>query len=219
MNSCVTGRRPAGFAEASEPVREGFGGYLAELAFLEAASVDAFRVLARELRHHRAPSSLVRAAERAALDEVRHARMMGTLARRCGVTPRTPRIGPRPIRSLEAIAIENAAEGCVRETFGALLASHQARAATSPRVRETFSRIAQDETRHAALAWRVASWLDARLDRDARMRVRTARRNAAEQLVRSARAEARHDWAARAGLPSPCGAAQMAERLGDALWA
>jgi hypothetical protein len=215
---CLTGRRPAGLVDTSRAERETLGDYFAEIAFLEAASVDAFRVLARELRHHKAPDSLVRAARRAASDEVRHARMATTLARRAGVTPRAPRIEPRSVRTLEAIAIENAAEGCVRETFGALLATHQARAATSADLRRTFARIAKDETRHAALAWRVARWLDGRLDRGARLRVRAARRVAAERLVRAARAESRQPWSDSVGLPGSRLAVKMADGMHAALW-
>jgi hypothetical protein len=214
---CLTGRRPAGLAEVP-PQEQGLGAYFAEIAALEAASVDAFEILARELRHHGAPDSLIRAARRAARDEVRHARMVGALARRCGFTPRSPRIAPQPLKSLEAMAIENAVEGCVRETYGALLATYQARAATSSALRETFSRIAKDETRHATLAWRVAAWLDGRLDREARARVEAARRAAAERIVRSARAELRSDWFDWVGLPGSCVAAQMAGQLRASLW-
>jgi hypothetical protein len=59
---------------------------LAEAAWLEAASVDAFRVLRLELRAHSAPRRLLRAASRAARDERRHARAAGALARRFDVT-------------------------------------------------------------------------------------------------------------------------------------
>jgi hypothetical protein len=144
--------------------------------------------------------------------------MVGALARRCGFEPRSFRVEPQPVKSLEAIAIENAVEGCVRETFGALLATYQAEAATSPIVRETFSRIAKDETRHAALAWRVADWLDARLSGEARARVEAARRAAAEEIVGSARAESRHDWFDWVGLPGSAVAGQMARQMRTALW-
>ena len=53
------------------------------------------------------------------------------------------------MRELEAIAIENAVEGCVRESFGALLATWQAKTAGDARVRAAMKRIARDETRHA----------------------------------------------------------------------
>jgi hypothetical protein len=145
--------------------------------------------------------------------------MAGALARRCGARPQAARIEARPVRSLEAIAIENAAEGCVRETFGALLASHQARMASSAVVRATFARIAKDETRHAALAWRVARWLDGRLDGEARARVGLARRAAAEELLRSTRAEPRQKWFAAAGLPDSRASGEMARQMDAAIWA
>ncbi len=62
------------------------------------------------------------------------------------------------LRSLEALAVENAVEGCVRETMGALFAMHQAASAADPHVRATMVSIAPDETRHAALGWAVAEW-------------------------------------------------------------
>jgi hypothetical protein len=52
----------------------GLGAPYSEAAFLEAASVEAFRILRDELRCYGAPRSLVRAAARAGHDEVRHAR-------------------------------------------------------------------------------------------------------------------------------------------------
>ena len=65
-----------------------------------------------------------------------------------GVARTRSRAPRRPVE----IARENAEEGCVRETFGALLAAHQAAYACDPEVREVMTRIAGDELRHAALA-------------------------------------------------------------------
>jgi len=71
------------------------------------------------------------------------------------------------VRSLYEIAVE----GCVRETFGALEATFQAKNANDPQIRRVMRRIAEDETRHAALAWRVAAWIEPRLsDRQRRRR-------------------------------------------------
>jgi hypothetical protein len=64
-------------------------------------------------------------------------------------------------RSLEQLAVENAVEGCVRETYGALLATWQARAAAEPRVRAMMAAVAVDETRHAQLAWDLDAWRNA----------------------------------------------------------
>jgi hypothetical protein len=211
--SLGTGRRPAGLVEPPAAHSRHLGDYFAELALLEGASVDAFLVLRDELRHHGAPRALVRAAERAAEDEVRHARVAGTFARRHGSSPRSFRVEKRPIRSLDEIALENAIEGCVRETFGALVATHQAQKAKSRAVRAAFARIADDETRHAALAWKVAAWLDGKLGEEARAKVREARRSAVDDLAATAHVAPPRDWVDDLGLPSAPAAARMVEQL------
>jgi len=178
-----TGRRPAGLLE-SDPARGPLlGAHFAEMARLEAASVDAFRHLRRELIAHGAPRRLVRAAERAARDEIRHTRMTSALARRHGCAALAPVVEQRPVRDIEAIAVENAVEGCVREAFGALVATWQARAASVPVIRAAMARIARDETRHASLAFEVDAWLRRRLDAPARARVEEARRQALDELA------------------------------------
>jgi hypothetical protein len=92
-----TGRRPAGLRRAAPAAaRDALGAYLASMAHLEAASIEAFERLARELETHRAPASLVAAARRAARDETRHARAATRLARRAHATP--PRVVVRPAR-------------------------------------------------------------------------------------------------------------------------
>jgi hypothetical protein len=91
-------------------------------------------------------------------------------------------VDPIATRSLEAIATENAIEGCVRETYGALLATWQSMHARDRDVRGAMKSIARDETRHASLAWTVQRWLDRRLDRSARARVAEAKRTAIAQL-------------------------------------
>jgi hypothetical protein len=152
------------------------------MARLEAASVHAFRHLRRELVAHGAPKRLVRAAERAARDEIQHERMTRALARRYRAVAVDPEVEGRGIRSLESIAVENAAEGCVREAFGALVACWQAQLAADPVIRGAMKRIARDETRHAALAFEVDAWARGRLDASARTRVEEARRQAFEDL-------------------------------------
>jgi hypothetical protein len=166
------GRRPEGFCpEEAE--------HFAVASQLEAASVFAFARLARELRHHRAPRRLLAAARRSRRDEIRHARATAALARR--VVPRVS-AGPMNVRSLEDIALENAVEGCVRETFGAATAWWRALHARDANVRATYARIARDETKHAALAHQLDRWLSARLSREARRRVARARAAAVVEL-------------------------------------
>ncbi len=67
-----------------------------------------------------------RAAWRAARDEVRHTLAMVRLAARSGARVTRRVIASRPVRSLEAMATENAVEGCVPETYGAATAMLQA---------------------------------------------------------------------------------------------
>jgi hypothetical protein len=216
--TCVncTGRRPEGLLDARPDLRDA-GSFFVEMARLEAASVVSFRILARELSRLGAPRALVRAARRAGRDEMRHARATRALARRHGGTPLPPRIEPRPLRDLEAVAMENAVEGCVHETWGALAAHHQAVASTDPVVRAVMTRIARDETMHAALSWRVARWAEGRLDVAARRRVQSARDGAARALVGSA-AVAPATLRAIAGLPSAHEARAMLEGLDRVLW-
>jgi hypothetical protein len=171
-----SGRRPAHLAAPRfERAPSAVGDYFARAAHLEAASIRAFRDLEAELAEHRAPKSLVRGAARAARDEVRHARAMSRLARRFGARTPRARVARRERRSLEAMATENAIEGCVRETYGALVVSWQAAHARDPEIAREMTRIADDETRHAALSWAIARWAESRLDASARRRVARAR--------------------------------------------
>src|SRR5690606_33136020 len=68
------------------------------------------------------------------------------------------------------------------ETWGAVIAEWQARAARDPELRAAFAAIARDEARHAALAWAVDRWARERLDQAACARVDAAREAAAREL-------------------------------------
>ncbi|HEY1585869.1 MAG TPA: hypothetical protein VGH63_09300, partial [Polyangia bacterium] len=56
---CRGGRRPDEWVRADVRAREVVGAWLANAAQLEAASVPAFEILARELRAHDAPTALI----------------------------------------------------------------------------------------------------------------------------------------------------------------
>src|SRR6185369_2194729 len=105
----------------------------------------------------------------------RHARIAGALARRFGVDVPEPVREETPLRSLADLALENAVEGCVRETWGALVALRQASRAADVEVRAAMGRIARDEVRHAELAWTIDRWLTPRLGAAQRQQVRSAR--------------------------------------------
>jgi hypothetical protein len=210
---CVGGRRPAGYR--SKTSCGSVGEYLARQAELEAASVRAFEDLLADLLAHRAPMPLCYAARRAASDEVRHARLCDALARRHGVAPRYETVSAAPRRDRRALAVDNAVEGCVRETFGAVVGGYQARAAGDPEIRRAMNRIWRDEADHAALSWQLDRWLAPRLDDADRRAVRDAARAARSELAADAApAELRRV----AGLPEPAVARAMLDALAARVW-
>jgi len=189
--------------------------YLARAAALEAAAVDAFEIMAGELERFGAPPSLALAARRSAVEEADHARRVGELARRWGAAALTPVEPARRPRDLRTFAIENAVEGCVRETFGAALALWQAERASDPVVREVMGALAADEAEHAELGWRVDAWLASVLEEDDRRAVVEARRRAASEVLAASR-DMHADGAL--GLPSPAEAEALARQLAATVW-
>jgi hypothetical protein len=106
----------------------------------------------------------------------------------------------------------------VRETFGALVAAWQAAHAGDPRIARTMARIAADETRHAALAWAIAGWMEPRLDARSRQAVLAARRRAVRTLLREVTSPSPSVLVVRAGLPAAPHARAMVEELQASLW-
>jgi hypothetical protein len=199
-----TGRRPATLLPAGAARGGGaLGRLFATMAHLEDASVRAFQILRDELVAHGAPRHLVARARRAVGDEIRHARLTAALARRFGGEPERASVAPGATRPLLEVAIENAAEGCVRESFGALVATWQSRAATDREVRAAMTLIAEDETLHAELAWAVAAWAEPRLAASEQARVDEARRAALAALADEVRRPTEPSLVAVAGLPAP----------------
>jgi hypothetical protein len=141
-------------------------------ALEEHASVAAFARLTMHLLSVGAPPELIIESQRASLDEVRHARACFALASRYGGESRGPSSlsleGAVEVASLEEIARLTVEEGCVGETLGAALAREQLAVARDPAVVVALRRIAKDEARHAALAWKFARWAVLRSDDSAR---------------------------------------------------
>ncbi|EYF02936.1 putative lipoprotein [Chondromyces apiculatus DSM 436] len=213
---CI-GRRPAGLAEERGRGSSRLGAYFAEVAQLEAASVHAFAVLREELSLHGAPQALLDQVDAAREDEVRHARIMKRVATRFGGVVRDPVVAPRAPRSLEEVAIENAAEGCVRETYGALVGMHQARFAQDRVVRGVMRQVARDEAAHASLAWAVDAWVRSRLSPEALARVEAARQQALAEVADEARAGYAEDLCAVAGMPGAEVGQRMAQAFAQAM--
>lgn len=216
--NCAIGRRPEGLGHCEDDGEAGLGTHLARIARLEAASVPAFTRLVRELRAHGAPRSLVARARRARLDEIRHARMMARLARRFGKKPQPIDPTPMHVRPLVDVARENMVEGCVREAFGALVATFQAEAAHDEEIAAAMRGIARDETEHAALSYAIARWADARLSRAERAEIEEARERAIATLRRELSEEPPKEAIARAGFPSRAQAEALFAHAASALF-
>ena len=216
-SNCSVGRRPRGLRPRVGPrvggAQRTLGVFFAEQAELEAASVVAFDQIARELTLLGAPRALVQRARSAGADEVRHAVTTRELAERFGATVQTPRIAASAARTLFDFAYDNAVEGCVRETYGALVASVQARRAADPDVAKAMRTIAVEETVHAALSWDLATWAEAQLTSEQVATLRSAQRAAFTELRASVHdsysAEIRH----QAGLPDVAVATALLEGL------
>jgi hypothetical protein len=214
-SNCVVGRRPDGLRAVQPCLRAGsLRAYFASAAHLEAASVFAFERLARELSVLRAPAHLIAAAARSALDEVRHTKAVAQLALRFGAAPLPACVDALAQRSRFEIALENAVEGCVRETYGAVIGQHQAACALDPATRDVMRVIAEDEIRHAELAWQVAAWLEPQLSSAERLQLLAAKRAALADLLESAaRPELPERAAQWIGLPSCPLASQLVVNL------
>lgn len=132
------------------------------LGQLEHASIAAFARLTLELMATGAPAALLAEVQQAGADEVEHARLCFSIAARLSGEVRSP--GPLPLSEpivltgdLVALASAAAREGCLGETLSAALAVESARRATDPEIRSALERITADETRHAALSWRIVA--------------------------------------------------------------
>ncbi|HYO73671.1 MAG TPA: ferritin-like domain-containing protein [Archangium sp.] len=218
--NCSIGRRPVGL-RASDGVAcvDALGRHFASAAHLEAASIKAFLRLREELALHGAEASLQDAALVSALEEVLHTDVSTRLARRFGATPRRPEVAELPLRSLFEVALDNAVEGCVRETFGALVAHHQALHARDTEVREAMTRIAEDETRHAELSWAIDRWAREQLPAAERAALREAQREAVATLREEVALPLDASLVTEAGMPAPEVAASLVATLEQELWA
>jgi hypothetical protein len=161
---------PSDPPDLSENERQLVAEHFVNAALLEHASIAAFARFALQLLALGAPASLVEEATRAMADETRHAQMCFSLAARYGATATTP--GPLAMDGalaettlLDVVELV-VVEGCIGETVAALEASWAADEAADPELRRALESIADDEMRHAALAFRFVAWA---AERDARV--------------------------------------------------
>jgi hypothetical protein len=151
-------------------------------ALAEHASVASFSAFSIALMTNQAPSILVEDALKAALDEVRHAKVSFDIASL--LTGKEIAPGPLPASSLDfkqdlaTLALAVAKEGCVDETLSAFSAAleaneiHDAIESNADQtkysgvnrdtlilMRDELRKIAAEESTHSALAWRTLNWI------------------------------------------------------------
>lgn len=157
-----------------------------EDALMEHASVASFARLSLRLLALGAPSELVEASQRAALDELAHARFCFERASHFA----GERVRPGALAVDDALCAEsfadfvrtNLVEGCIGETLAAVRMGEQARRAADPELGAALAVVAEDEARHAELAFLILGFC---LERD-----RALTRAAIAELVAVAAAEA-----------------------------
>ena len=213
---CI-GRKPPGTLTFN-PVNNhsacnSLGQSLARHAAYEAASVVAFEHLKKELASLGAPEYLLKRIEKAANDERRHAEQVAILAYYYGYTADTFSVKPTSFRDIETIAIDNIQEGCIGETWGALVGLYQAEKAKDPIIADTMRKIGLDEVGHASFSWEIQDWLLVRLSNSAKERVHKAQKNAIKKLKENIVEPYDQSHMLLAGLPEPHVAKQLADKL------
>jgi hypothetical protein len=133
------------------------------VAALEHASIGSFARFSLQLLALGAPPALLVDAQRAALDEIEHAQTAYAIASHFAGRA----VGPGPLPDAgAAIPTDRASfvralveEACVGETIGAAEAGALAEVAGCASLAHVHRTIADDEQRHAELAWKTLAWV------------------------------------------------------------
>ena len=148
---------------ASNPYNQEIGLQWLKNAEAEHASVASFARFTLQLMSIGAPSDLLVESQKAALDEIKHAKMSYGLASKFIGTNFVP--GPLDVtNSLENMDLKEITqsliqEGCIGETLSAIEAHFAAERAGDAAVKEALLEIGTDETKHAQLAWNTIYWI------------------------------------------------------------
>lgn len=148
--------------DLNKAIRDEATGRWTRAALVEHASIAAFARFTLQLMALGAPPDLLLAAHAAMADEVEHARVSFAIAAALAGQPvgagRLPAaLGELP-RSRVAFVVDAFREGCIGESIAAAVAGLAAARCEDRALRGILERIAEDELRHAALAWRAVRW-------------------------------------------------------------
>ncbi|MEZ4301671.1 MAG: ferritin-like domain-containing protein [Polyangiaceae bacterium] len=149
-------------------LRRGLAAQWRENGRTEHASVAAFARLTLDLMSLGAPPDLVAAANRDALDEIRHTELCFSLARALDGSPDSPSAFPAAARArtlpssrtlaLSILAVDSLVDGALHEGVSARVIAALAKRCEHPEIRAVLKEIAADEGRHAAHGWEVVEW-------------------------------------------------------------
>ena len=128
----------------------------------EHASVASFARHTLQLLSMGAPGSLLTGSQKAALDEIKHAKMCYSIAETFlgdTIQPSTLDVdGSVRAQSKEEVIQSVINEGCIGETISAVRAQVGSQYAKQPILKGILETIAADETNHAQLAWNTVEW-------------------------------------------------------------
>lgn len=214
----VVGRMPAGAHFETQEVTSELGDYFSSMAAMETAAVTAFRYLARELEAYQAPESLIAKARLAVSEEIDHAEMAGLLSQAYEAAVPHVEVDDFQLRSLFEVALENAVEGCVNETFAAACGLWQHQHAELAAFKAVMARVAEEESGHAELSWEIHSWIMPQLTEAQQQHINAAQAEAIESLYATFRAEESPHVRRAVGLPESADAMRLLGELRGNLW-
>jgi hypothetical protein len=155
-------------ADVEEGARAGLAAQWRENGRTEHASVAAFARLTLDLVGLGAPPALVAAANRDALDEIRHTELCFSLAAALDGKSESPAPFPAAAAArtlpgtrtlgLAALAVDSLVDGALNEGVSARVIAKLARRCEVPAIQAILREIAADEGRHAAHGWDVVEW-------------------------------------------------------------
>ncbi|HEX2881132.1 MAG TPA: ferritin-like domain-containing protein [Polyangiaceae bacterium] len=180
----------------------------AEVAAMEHASIASFARFVLQLMTMGAPALLIEQSQRALADEIVHARACYGLASAYlgrAVGPDCLSLAGAALdESFEQSVIAAVREGCIGETLAAIEAAELAAHCEEPTTREILRQIAEDEARHAQLAWQFVSWALANGSQELRSAVQQEFERAVNAFeLPNAASTTNDEWFASRGIMAP----------------
>ena len=214
----VPGRMPNGLALIESETQNALGNYFAHMAAMESAAMTAFDYLAQELEFYAAPHHLIQMAHEAINEEAEHAALARLLTEAYDGANYKIEIKPFQLRSFFEIALENAVEGCVNETFAAALGYWQQEHAVLETFKQVIAHITEEESKHAALSWEIHEWAFPQLSINEQQQIRQAQLNAIERLEQTFMVEEESSLRQALGMPDRDQVQALLKQLRTELW-